>query len=235
MTTTPPAREVVCDDTTRWLVGDGARRDRTGWSVVSSIPDVSETGQKDAAWRAFFVDVAGALLRLCDQQGLLVLVQTDVRRDGAWVDKSALVTRGVVDAGGVLVMRKVVCRRPPGSTSSKRAAVSHLLVYSRAPLDPGLPDVIADVIVDGGPVTWTRGVGLYAARAAVDIVARHARATRVVVDPFCGEGMILAVANERGFGALGIERHKKRAELARRLHTTDLRGVVDVASMSIRP
>ncbi len=196
--------------------------------MVSSIPDVSETGQSDAAWRSFFVDVAGSLLRLCDERGLLVLMQTDVRRDGVWIDKSALVTRGVRDAGGTLLMRKVVCRRPPGSTSSKRAAFTHLLVYGRAPLSPGLPDVIADVIVDGGPVTWTRGVGLYAARAAVDVVVRHAPATQVIVDPFCGEGMILAVANERGLDALGVERHRKRAELARRLRTTEIRGVVDV-------
>ena len=39
---------------------------------------------------------------------------------------------------------------------------------------------------------------------------------------------ILAVANERGLDALGVERHRKRAELARRLRTTEIRGVVDV-------
>ena len=36
-------------------------------------------------------------------------------------------------------------------------------------------------------------------------------------------GMILAVANERGFNAFGIERQRKRAEQARRLRVADIR------------
>lgn len=219
-----PRRDVVVDDTVQWLQQTAPGLDRTGWSVVSSIPDISETGQSEPVWRAFFVDMAGALLKLCDDGGLLALFQTDVRKGGVWVDKSAMITAGVVAAGGVLLMRKIVCRRPPGTTSSRRAAYSHLLVYGTKPIDTAFPDVIPDVIPDGGPVTWTRGVGLFGARAAVDVVARHAPGTRVIVDPFCGEGMLLAVANERGFDAVGVERHKKRAESARRLRTADIRG-----------
>lgn len=222
-----PTRDVVVADTVQWLRDTAPGLDRTGWSVVSSIPDISETGQSESAWQAFFVDMAAGLLRLCDDGGLLALFQTDVRKGGLWVDKSAMITRGVVEAGGVLLMRKIVCRRPPGTTSSKRAAFTHLLVYGRGPLDTAFPDVVPDVIPDGGPVTWTRGVGLFGARAAVDVVARHARGTRVIVDPFCGEGMILAVANERGFDAIGVERHKKRAEASRRLRTADIRGADD--------
>ena len=226
-----PRREIVVADTVQWLQDTMPGLDRRGWSVVSSIPDISETGQSEAVWQSFFVDMAAGLMRCCDDGGLLALFQTDVRRDGLWVDKSAMITRGVVEGGGVLLMRKIVCRRPPGTTSSKRAAYTHLLVYGRGPLDTAFPDVVPDVIPDGGPVTWTRGVGLFAARAAVDVIVRHARGTRVIVDPFCGEGMIPAVANERGFDAIGIERHRKRAEAARRLQTSTIRGNVATADV----
>ena len=226
-TSTTPRREVLAIDTVAWLDDagpDGAiARDRRGWSVVSSIPDVSETGQSDSAWRVFFGRTAGQLLGCCDDGGLLLLFQTDVRSGGLWVDKSAMITAGVLEAGGVLLMRKIICRRPPGTTSSRRAAYTHLLVYGRSPLPATLPDTVADVLDDGGPVTWTRGVGLFATRAACDIVARYAPNTRTIADPFCGEGMILAVANERGFDAFGIERQRKRAEQARRLRTSDIR------------
>ena len=227
-----PSRDVVVADTVQWLKDTAPGLDRRGLSVVSSIPDISETGQSESAWKAFFVDMAGALLGLCDDDGgLLALFQTDVRKGGLWVDKSAMITRGVVEGGGVLLMRKIVCRRPPGTTSSKRAGYTHLLIYGRGPLDTAFPDVVPDVIPDGGPVTWTRGVGLFAARAAVDVIARHARSTRVIVDPFCGEGMIPAVANERGFAAIGIERHRKRAEAARRLQTSTIRGNVAITDV----
>ena len=216
------SRVVVVADTTIWA---RERHDTRGWSVVSSIPDVSELGVSELVWRAFFVEMAGALLGLCDDGGLLALIQTDVRKDGLWVDKSGMVTAGVVAAGGVMVARKIICRRPPGTLSTKRAAYSQLLVFARGPISSSLPDTVPDVLEDAGPVTWTRGVGLFAARAAVDVVRRYAAsgAATTIVDPFCGEGMILAVANERGLDAIGVERQKKRAELARRLRTDSLR------------
>ena len=40
---------------------------------------------------------------------------------------------------------------------------------------------------------------------------------RVVVDPFCGRGTMLAVANARGLDAVGVELSPRRARLARRL------------------
>jgi tRNA/tmRNA/rRNA uracil-C5-methylase (TrmA/RlmC/RlmD family) len=41
--------------------------------------------------------------------------------------------------------------------------------------------------------------------------------TRVVVDPFCGHGTALAVANHFGFDALGIELSTRKVRAARRL------------------
>ena len=224
MTSATPVREIVVADTVAWLSEDAARRDCSQWSIVSSIPDASETGQEDAAWRRFFVDMARGLMALVPDDGVMVLFQTDLRRDGAWLDKARLCSDGAADAGGIVVAKKIVCRRPTGTTSSRRAAYTNLLCFARRPLDTRLPDTVPDVIADAGPVTWTRGVGLFAARAAMTFVRRYAPMTTTVVDPFCGEGMLVAVANEAGFAAIGVERHGKRAELARRLRIEDIRG-----------
>ncbi len=48
--------------------------------------------------------------------------------------------------------------------------------------------------------------------------------TRQVVAPFCGEGLLLAVANRMGLQAVGIELSRKRAEKARRLSDADVVG-----------
>jgi hypothetical protein len=191
--------------------------------VISSIPDVSETGQSIPVWERFFTTMAKRLMEIVDDGGLMAVFQTDTRGGGLWMDKSAMITAGVAEAGGHIVMRKVICRRPPGTTSTRRAAYSHLLVYSRTPLDASLPDTVADVIADAGAITWTRGVGEHAARAACEVVRRYSPGTHTVVDPFCGEGMLLAAANDAGFHAVGVERHRKRAEAARRLQLGTLR------------
>jgi hypothetical protein len=218
-----PMRSVVVDDALHWLRAQDATT-LAGASFVSSIPDVSETGMSFSAWLGWFQGTAALLVEKMPEDGLLVLTQTDIRREGRWIDKSFLVLEAAYRAGATLLSRKVVCRRPVGHTSSARAAYTHLLVLSRGrTLDPARPEVVPDVIADGGPVTWTRGLGVHASFACVDVVTRYT-ASSTIVDPFCGEGMVLACANARGLHALGVEKNGKRAERARRLRVVD--GVV---------
>ena len=217
-----PTRQVQCAETSAWLDAQ-SDVDRRGWSVVSSIPDISETGTSVPVWERFFQSMAQRLMALVEDDGLMAVFQTDTRGEGLCVDKGAMITAGVAASGGRVVMRKIICRRPPGTCSTRRAAYTNLLVYKKTPLDPSLPDTVPDVIADGGAITWTRGVGVHAARAACDVVRRYAPTTHTIVDPLCGEGMILAVANDVGFHAIGVERHRKRAEAARRLQAATLR------------
>ncbi len=207
-------REVVVDDAVAFLQG----RSLEGCSIVSSIPDVTETGMAMAAWLQWFSDVARLMVEKLPDDGFLVLTQTDIRKSGRWIDKSFLVQSAALSAGAVLLSRKIICRKPAGSTSTSRAAFTHLLVFSRGALllDPLRPEVVPDVLADGGAITWTRGLGERAALACVDVVVRYA-SSHTIVDPFCGEGMVLAAANHRRRRALGCERNGKRAEKARHL------------------
>lgn len=212
-------REVIVADAVEWLQAQPSVL--AGCSFVTALPDVSETGTAFSTWTAWFSDVARRIVEHTPADGLAIFTQSDIRKDGVWVDKSFLVHEGARAAGGVLLARKVICRRPPGTTSSARAAFTHLLVYGRGRiLDPALPDVVPDVLADPGPTTWKRGLGQKACEACLQMIQRHARATHTIVDPFCGEGMTLAVANAMGLSAVGVERHRKRAETARKLQLT---------------
>ncbi|MCA9644912.1 MAG: SAM-dependent methyltransferase, partial [Myxococcales bacterium] len=144
-----------------------------------------------------------------------VFFQTDIKRDGAWVDKAYLVQRGAEAAGAALLWHKIVCRKPPGTTSFGRPAYAHLLCFSKAlRISPGAssPDVLPSL----GDMLWSRAMGVDACEFVCSFLLERTRC-RTVVDPFCGQGTVLAVANRVGMDGIGVELSKKRVKRARNL------------------
>jgi len=73
------------------------------------------------------------------------------------------------------------------------------------------------VLPDAGEMPWSRAMGTRACEAACRFLLAETSARRVV-DPFCGKGTVLAVANLLGLDALGIELSAKRCRFARNLN-----------------
>ncbi len=208
-----PRREVICGDGVEFLRRGGFPADQ---AVITSLPDHSELPALGfEGWRDWFVETAALACAAVADASVAIFYQTDVKRDGRWVDKAHLVLTGAERAGSHLLWHKVVCRAPPGVTTFGRPAYAHLLCLSRGlRLPPGRssPDVLPRL----GEMTWARAMG----REACEAVARFLIADtscRTVVDPFCGLGTMLAVANAHGLAAVGVERSPKRAERARHL------------------
>jgi hypothetical protein len=214
-------RTVVCGDALPWL--RGARLAR-GDALVTSLPDASELPELGFdGWRAWFVDTVELACRAVSDEAVAVFYQTDVKREGTWVDKGFLVQLGAERAGSALLWHRIACRVPPGTTTFGRPAYAHILCFSRGlRLAPGesLPDVLPRL----GAMTWARAMGREACEAIATFLVRHTRCT-AVVDPFCGVGTMLAVANAHGLDAIGVERSRKRAERARALTLVELEHV----------
>jgi len=204
-------RQVICDDAIRWL----ASADLSGCSLITSLPDVSETQLSLGAWQPWFVEAARLCIERCPSDGVAIFFQSDVKKAGAWIDKGYLCQRGAEAAGARLLWHKVVCRVKPGSVTFGRAAYSHLLAFSRG-LKLDLARATPDVLPDAGPMTWNRAIGLHACRLACRYVKEHTH-SRTIVDPFCGWGTVLAVANQLGLDAIGVELNARRARKARAL------------------
>lgn len=209
----PPRREVLCGDGVAWLARGPLP---PGHALVTSLPDHSELPRLGVeGWRRWFVETAALACRAVADDAVAVFYQTDVKHDGRWIDKAHLVSCGADLAGAHLLWHKVVCRAPPGTTTFGRPAYAHLLCLSRGlRLEPGRssPDVLPRL----GEMTWARAMG----REACELVARFLVAhttCRTVVDPFCGVGTMLAVANAHGLDAVGVELSSKRAGRARTL------------------
>jgi hypothetical protein len=184
---------------------------------VTSLPDLSELPELGVdGWRRFFEDAAAAICGAADAQAVAVFYQTDVKHEGAWIDKAHLVLRGAERAGSALLWHRIVCRLPAGTVTHGRPGYSHLLCLSRGLRLSAAESAAADVLPAAGEMTWARAMGRAACEAVVAFL-RARTACRTVVDPFCGLGTMLAAANAAGLDAVGVERSPKRADRARRL------------------
>ncbi|WP_257459443.1 site-specific DNA-methyltransferase [Archangium lipolyticum] len=206
-------RTVHCEDALAWLEARGVLE---GCSLITSMPDMSEFPSLTlAGWKEWFVRTASLVLSRCPDDGVTIFYQTDVKKDGTWVDKGYLVQKAAEQSGHSLLWHKVVCRAPPGNITFGRPAYSHMLCFSRG-LRLDLSKSTADVLPQAGEVTWTRGMGVQACLVACRFVLENT-STRTIVDPFCGHGSVLAVANSLGLDAVGVELSRKRAKKARAL------------------
>jgi hypothetical protein len=166
-------------------------------------------------WRTWFVAAARTVLEWTPRSSVAIFFQTDVVRHGVWVDKGHLVLSAAEATNARLVSHKIVCRKPPGTVTRGRAGYSHLLCLSRsgrAPTRSSSPDVVAEA----GFKPTEKSMGVEACRLACQFLLAETR-TRIVVDPFCGSGTVLAVANALGLDAIGVDRSARACSAARRL------------------
>jgi len=215
MTLSPsPKRTVIQGDALQWL--QAPTLDITDCSIITSLPDCSELGALSfEEWKTWFTQTALLLLEKTPSRAATLFFQTDIKVDGVWTDKAYLIQKAAESASIPLLFHKIVCKVAPGNTTYSRPGYSHLLGFSRSvrsTLSLSTPDVLPMT----GDVTWARGMGVEACREACRFVQRET-ATRTVLDPFCGHGTALAVANAMGLDAIGVELGGNRADKARRL------------------
>ena len=208
-------REVHCADAIPWMQTRGQVDDAC---AVTSLPDVSEVNMALPVWRVWFLDSVRLVVDAVPDESAALFFQSDIKRDGSWIDKGAMVVRAAEDAGAHVLFHKIIARREPGMLTLGRPGYTHLIAVSRAMKCPEvLP--IPDIITDAGRLPWVRAMGVRAAAHAVRF-AKEQVGAKIVFDPFCGVGTVLAVANALGLDALGVEKARKRCEQARQLVVT---------------
>ena len=184
--------------------------------MITSLPDSSElAGLGFDEWRAWFGKAAATVMESVPDDGVAIFFQSDVRHAGIWVDKGHLVACAAERVKMNLLFHRIVCRAPAGSATVGRASYSHLLGFSRRVIPPtGTP--VVDVLADAGFVPGAKAMGAAACEAACRFVIEHT-ATRTIVDPFCGFGTVLAVANALGMDAVGVDISPRMCRRARSL------------------
>lgn len=206
----PACRSIFNTDALGWLA---ANPPRSGHSVVTSLPDLSELpGLSLDNWRAWFVGAARSIIQWLPQGQVAIFYQSDIRHQDVWIDKAHLIMTASDAEKAALIWHKIVCRKPPGTIAMGRPSYSHMLCIAKSPI-PRITRPGPDILADAGPVSWSRGMGEGACRLACRFLIDETKAT-TVVDPFCGEGAILGIANVMGLGAIGIDLSPARCRAA---------------------
>jgi hypothetical protein len=211
-----PSRQVFHADAITWLA---AHAPLSGCSVVTSLPDGAELPHLSfAEWRDWFVAAARLVVASIPSGAVAVFFQSDVLHRGLWVDKGALVTEAAKAESADLLSHKIVCRIPPGAACFGRASYAHLLAFGRAvkPSPGGTRRGRIDVLPDGGFRPAVKSMGVLACREACQDAVNLTQ-TRTIVDPFCGFGTVLAVANALGLDSVGVDLSAKMCRKARML------------------
>ncbi len=207
------SREVFCQDAISWLNEFKMSDD---YSFLGSLPDISEfPGYSLDEWKEWFQATAELILSKTSPVGVSIFFQSDIKYENTWIDKAYLIQKVAEKLNHKLLWHKIFCRFPAGTITFGRPAYSHMLCFSKNVI-PDLSKSTADVVPDLGEKTWMRGMGLEASLVASTFVLKQTQ-TKTLVNPFCGEGSVLAVANFIGLNAVGIERSPKRAQKARLL------------------
>lgn len=206
-------RVVHCEDAVTWLQ---QQEQLAHSSLVASLPDMSEFPHFTLIqWKEWFIQTVELILSRTSEDGVTIFYQSDIKYEGVWVDKGYLCQKAAEALGHELLWHKIICRSPAGTITFGRPSFSHMLCFSKN-LKASVANSTADVIPDLGEKTWARGMGLEACLIAAKFVASQTTST-TLVNPFCGEGSMLAASNALGLQAVGIERSPKRAQKAREL------------------
>ena len=66
-------------------------------AVVTSLPDCSELSLPFERWQSWFTQTAALVCRATPPEAVSIFFQTDIKREGQWVDKSFLVQLGAIN------------------------------------------------------------------------------------------------------------------------------------------
>ena len=161
-------------------------------------------------YEEFFRTAAKACLESTKEDGYCIFLQTDRKHHG-WIDKSYFITDEAYKLGYHMVWKKISLTRDVGKADLFRPTYSTMVCYTKkGKVGKVMPDVVLS-----GEKTYTHGFGI----EAVSLCVEYAKAQGIkrVVDPFCGSGTTLAVANAYGLDAVGVEISKRYCEMSRKL------------------
>jgi hypothetical protein len=227
------ARTVHCEDAVKWLQ---ASSEPLQGSVFCGIPDIAdvygfipsdELAERARDYQRWFIDTLRSIFSRIQSGQCVIFSQTDGRvidKDGtvvSWLDKAHLCSTQAESFDCQLLWHKIAIDST-ASVSSHRPCYTHLLCFGKE-FRYHTSQFLTPDVIERGTMTWDKATGLEACVLCIAFLRYVVNAT-CIINPFCGQGTILAVADYFGVPSVGIEIMAKRA---RKAQCKDVRSRID--------
>lgn len=186
-------RQVICADANDYL-----RVLKNTDGTITSLPDWDETNINNVClWEEWFIGTVRYILSKLTDDGYAFFYQSDRKYEGKLIDKSYLCNVAARQAGVPLLWHKIAIKREVECIDLFRPTFTHLLLFGKGKPGKAIPDLFYT-----GKMIYKNAMGLNACKICCDFFRGK---THTIIDPFCGQGSVLAIANAYGFNSIGVE------------------------------
>lgn len=214
-----PRRRIICTDALPWL-----NENKGLGAIFTSLPDYEAADY--GSWRGshecnpveyyeqWFIDAAHACMQATAPGCPTIFYQTDRKHDRELISKTALLSYAAylyADDRRPLLWHKIIERK---NVDRYRPGIIHMMAFGDAKKKCG-PGVATADIFKRGDAYEKDSFSYQAIRVALNFCSRK---TDTIIDPFCGTGSMLAIANEEyGMNAIGIDIDSDKCVIAQSL------------------
>lgn len=198
-------KTIICADSFEWMPAN-----RNQGSILTSLPDASEIGMDDLAEYDKWLRRAAAEIFATASEGCpVIFIQTDRRKDGRQFSKANLLMNIAAELGWFLLWHKIELTAEVGKSNLYRPTFRNMVCFGRGKMSAG--QATADVVPKSKRL-YDMAFGFDAARACLEFCKKFSNR---VLDPFCGYGTTLHVAEDLGMDSVGVDISPECCEVAR--------------------
>lgn len=189
-----PIREVYCEDANIWIL------DKQFDIIITSLPDMEEVGTTLGNWQEWIKITCNNIINSSNDNSVIFFYQTDRKYNGRIIDKKTMISQVFLSRGYNNILSKIVLRREPNKIDLFRPTYTNLFGFSRA-IKSGAttPDVIY-----AGKMIYNNAMGFNAVEVCINFL-KAKKLEGTILDPFCGQGSVLKIANDLGYNAIGVD------------------------------
>lgn len=203
---------IICADAFDWLKKQSNQSLDT---VVTGIPDLDELENLQSKnitkeqYVHFFKDAVDLVFKKVRPEEYAILMQTDRKWQGEWIDKSFLANQVAQQNGMKLLWHKVIQNRD--GVYLQRPTYTHLMAFSKL----GTPGEAFPDVISCGQHLYKNGTSPNATCYVMNFLNK--KGVTNIVDPFVGRGTIPFIAKLFKIDCLGIDIDPEQCEYARKL------------------
>jgi DNA modification methylase len=203
---------IICADAFDWLK---TKKDKSMDTVVTGIPDLDELENLNnskiskASYINFFKDAVSLILNKVHDDQYAILMQTDRKWQGEWIDKSHIAINVAQSLGMKLLWHKIIQNRE--GVYLQRPTYTHLMAFSK----DGTPGEAFPDIISCGQHLYKNGTSPNATCYVMNFLNK--KGITKIVDPFVGRGTIPFIAKLFKIDCLGIDIDPEQCKYASQL------------------